>query len=74
MIVRNINQENLLEKELLALVEYANEVADKNPVGFMIYFIKTKKSIYDNGGNPSIFLKSSEKEHKGKLTPLTVWY
>lgn len=53
-IASEIYQENSLEKELLALVDYANEVATTNPEGFMIHLLKNKKEIYDNGGNPSI--------------------
>lgn len=53
-IASKIYQESLLEKELLALVDYANEVATKNPVGFMVHLIKSKKEVYDDGGNPSI--------------------
>lgn len=53
-IANEIYQENSLEKELLALVDYTNEVATTNPEGFMIYLLKNKKEIYENGGNPSI--------------------
>ena len=53
-IASNIYEQSKIEEELLGLITFTNDNANKNPIGFMIHILKSKEKTYNNGGNPSI--------------------
>jgi len=72
-IAMNIYNEEKKEHEILALIEYTNERATKNHIGFLLHILKEKEKIYNNAGNPSI-LENEFNNHFKTSEVIPEWF